>query len=298
MNVTPAAGRFLPVGALAILIGGLWRFTRRKPLGALGLALIILMGTLAVFGPLIAPRDPLEQAAFNRFAAPGWIQGNFLGTDYQGRDILSRLILGARTSFTIAVVAVAAGSAIGFFMGLISGYFGGWVDVATQRVIDTLMAIPVIVLALAIVSALGQSTTNVILAIALVQIPQKARVIRSVALTVRESSFVEAARAMGASDWRVIIRHVAPQCVAPAIIVVTASLGTAILVESSLSFLGLGTPPPAPAWGAMLSGQTLENVERAPWNAVFPGIFLTVSVYSFSLLGDALRDVLDPRLRQ
>ncbi len=277
---------------------GLWNFAKRKPLGGIGLVLILLISILAAFGPWIAPRDPLEQDAFHRFAHPGWILGNFLGTDHMGRDVLSRLIVGARSSFMVAVISVTVGSAIGFFLGLASGYYGGKTDLFLQRVIDMLMAIPVIVLALAIVTALGQSTINLIIAIAVIQIPQKARVVRSVALTVKESQYVEASRASGASDWRIITRHVAPQALAPAIIVFTASLGGAILVESSLSFLGLGTPPPAPSWGAMLSGPTLANVERAPWNAVFPGIFLSLTVYSFNLVGDALRDVLDPRLRR
>lgn len=276
----------------------LWTFSRQKPLGGIGIVLILLIAFLAAFGPWLAPRDPLEQDAFHRFAQPAWIRGNFLGTDHLGRDILSRLIVGARTSFMVAIISVTVGSAIGFFLGLTSGYYGGKIDLFTQRLIDMLMALPVIVLALAIVTALGQSTFNVIIAIALIQIPQKARVVRSVALSVKESQFVEAARAIGASDWRIIVRHIAPQAFAPAIVVFTASLGGAILVESSLSFLGLGTPPPAPSWGAMLSGPTLANVERAPWNAVFPGIFLSATVYSFNLVGDALRDVLDPRLRK
>lgn len=281
---------------------GTWRwfqgFVKRKPLGGIGLVLIFLLTIVAIFGPWLAPRDPVEVNSTQLFLAPQWDTGFYLGTDHLGRDVLSRLIVGARTSLITAVAAVFSGSAVGAVLGLVSGYYTGWVDSLVQRLIDTIMAFPTLVLALAIVAVLGQKTENVIIAIAVLQLPQTARVVRSKVLSVKEAEYVAAARAVGAPDGRILLWHVAPQTLAPIIIVVTAALGFAILVESSLSFLGLGTPPPKPSWGAMLSGPTLQNVERAPWNAVFPGIALTLTVFSFNLLGDALRDILDPRLRR
>lgn len=287
-------------GAFAYVLGffdWFWDFSKKKPLGGAGLILIIGFILLAIFGPLLPLQDELKINARNLFEGPQWTGGFILGTDHLGRDNLARLVVGTRASITVAFVAVAIGSFFGFLMGLVSGYYGGWVDAVIQRFVDMKMAFPTIVLALAIVSVLGASQQNIIIAIAVAQLPQKARIIRATVLSVRSMEYVQAARAIGASDWRILLRHITPQCFAPAIIVVTASLGLAILIESSLSFLGLGTPPPKPSWGAMLSGQTLVNVERAPWNAIFPGVALSLTVFSFNLVGDALRDVLDPRLR-
>ncbi len=274
-----------------------WSFCRRKPLGGIGLIIIVIIALVAIFGPFIAPRDPLEINASHLFGGPELIKGNYLGTDHLGRDVLSRIIGGARVSFFTALISVFSGSAIGVLLGLVSGYYSGWIDAVIQRIVDMKMSIPMLVLALAIMAVLGQKTQNVIIAIALIQIPQTARVVRSVVVSVKTMEFVESARALGASDLRILFRHIAPQTFAPIIIVVTAAMGLAIIIEASLSFLGLGTPPPNPSWGSMLSGPTLQNVERAPWNAVFPGVALTLTVFSFNLVGDALRDVLDPRLR-
>ena len=274
-----------------------WDFAKKKPLGGIGLVIIMFTVMTAIIGPYLPLKDELKINATHLFEGPQWTHGFILGTDHLGRDNLARLIVGARVSITVAFVSVAIGSFIGFWMGLVSGYYGGWVDMTIQRFVDMKMAFPTIVLALAIVSVLGASQQNIIIAIALVQIPQKARVIRATVLSVRSMEYVQAARAIGASDLRILLRHITPQTFAPAIIIITASLGLAILIESSLAFLGLGTPPPKPSWGAMLSGQTLVNVERAPWNAVFPGVALSITVFSFNLVGDALRDVLDPRLR-
>jgi peptide/nickel transport system permease protein len=288
----------LGLGWIGHMANNVWDFSKKKPLGGIGLFIIAFIAVIAIFGPMIAPQDELRINSRNLFENPQWTGGKFiLGTDHLGRDNLSRLIIGTRVSITVAVVAVAIGSFVGFFMGLVSGYYPGWVDSFVQRLVDMKMAFPTIVLALAIVSVLGRSQQNIIIAIALVQIASKARIVRAVVLSVRTMEYVQAARAIGASDWRILLRHITPQTFAPAMILVTASLGLAILIESSLAFLGLGTPPPKPSWGSMLSGQTLTNLERAPWNAVFPGLALTLTVFSFNLLGDALRDVLDPRLK-
>ena len=224
--------------------------------------------------------------------------GFILGTDHLGRDMLSRLIYGARVSLGVSVVAVVAGSLLGASIGLVGGYYGGWIDAVLLRLVDIVMAVPVLVMALAIVTVLGPSIRNVVIAIAIIQIPQMARVIRASTLSVKSTTFIEAAKALGASDKRVVLQHVLPQTLAPLLVLATAALSTAILVEASLSFLGLGVLAPTPSWGNMLSGQTLTNIQNAPWNAVFPGLALTITVLSFNLLGDSLRDTLDPRLRR
>jgi len=270
---------------------------RRKPLGALGAAIIILLTIVAIFGQSLAPFDPLAIDAKALFLPPSSTSGHLLGTDDLGRDQLSRLLVGTRATLSVAVLGVLVGSVVGALAGLVSGYRGGWVELMIQRLTDILMAFPILVLALAITAVLGQSERNVVVAIAVIQIPQASRVVRSVVLPLRNADFVVAARAIGASDVRVLFRHVMPEVISPYLIIVSASISTGVLIESSLSFLGLGTPPPAPSWGSMLSGSALQNVERAPWNAVFPGLALTATVYSFNLLGDALRDLLDPRQR-
>ncbi|MEE9286092.1 MAG: ABC transporter permease [Dehalococcoidia bacterium] len=275
----------------------LWWFSKRKPLGAIGLFILTFAGIVAVFGPLLAPMDPLEIHARSLFHGPQWVSGFVLGTDNLGRDNMSRLIIGTRSSLSIAVIAVTSGTIFGYGLGLYSGFYPDWRDALIMRLVDVLMALPIIVLALAIVAVLGQSTRNVIIAIALIQVPGTARIVRSVVISIRTMEYVQAARALGATDRRILLRHVAPQTFAPVMILVTAALGLAIIIEASLSFLGLGTPPPNPAWGAMLAGQAQQNFERAPWNAIFPGLALSLTVFGFNLLGDALRDVLDPRLR-
>lgn len=285
-----------------------WNFSRRKPLGGIGLFILFAAAVIAIFGPglripgighipAIAPKDPLEIHARDLFKGPQWTHGFLLGTDHLGRDQLSRLIIGARTSLSISFISVTSGAIVGFILGLYSGFYPDWRDAVIMRAVDMLLSIPVLVLALTIVAVLGASNNNVIIAIAVIQVPGTARVVRSVVIAIRDIEFVQAARAMGASDARILFRHIAPQTFAPVMILVTSAFGIAIVIEASLSFLGLGTPPPKPAWGAMLSGPTLQNVERAPWNAVFPGLALSLVVFGFNLLGDALRDILDPRLR-
>lgn len=267
-------------------------------MGALGIFLIAFIAVLAIFGPLIIPKDPLDINAGSTFQGPQWYKGFILGSDHLGRDNLSRIIIGSRSSISIAVISVLSGTLVGVIVGLISGFYADWRDAILQRLVDVLLSFPILVLALAIVAVLGRSQQNVIIAIALIQVPITARVVRSVALSVRTMEFVTASRALGAADARLLFRHVAPQTFAPVMIVFTSFLGLAIIIEASLSYLGLGIPPPNPSWGAMLSGPTIQNVERAPWNAVFPGIALTLTVFGFNLLGDALRDTLDPRLRR
>jgi peptide/nickel transport system permease protein len=275
--------------------GGVRRFLRDKPLGALGGAIILAMIVVALFAPLLAPYDPYELRVTNMFTPPG--REFWLGTDEYGRDLLSRLLYGARISLYIGLLAVGLGTTSGALVGLVSGYCGGRTDFILQRLIDWLLAFPTLVLALAIVAALGQSTANVILAVAVVIVPTAARVIRATVLTVREQVFVEAGRAIGCTDSRLLFQHILPNCLSSYLILASAGLGNAILAEAALSFLGLGTPPPEPSWGTMLSGAAQQYVWRAPWMAIFPGVAISLAVFGFNLLGDALRDVLDPRLR-
>jgi peptide/nickel transport system permease protein len=272
-----------------------WRDVRRKPMGVLGALIICLLVTMAVFADHIARYNPNQIRALERFQAPG--RTFWLGTDNFGRDMYSRVVYGARISLEIGIAAVALGTSVGALSGLISGYFGGRTDLVIQRVMDSLMAFPTLVLALAVVAALGSSLPNVILAVALTLIPVANRVVRSVALIARETSYVMAARGIGCTEWRVLFVHVLPNCSAPYVVIATANLGTAVLAEAALGFLGLGVPPPTPSWGSMLSGAAQSYLYRAPWMAIYPGIAISLAVFGFNMLGDAIRDVLDPRLR-
>lgn len=272
------------------------KFITRKPLGAIGGFLVIVIVVAAIFAPILAKHDPYKINSSVILVRPNHLY--FLGTDEFGRDLFSRIIWGSRISLYVGFLAVAFGTTTGAFLGMISGYYKGRVDFIIQRIMDSLMAFPMLVLALAIVAALGQSTFNVIVALAVVIMPTAARVVRSSALAIRETSYIESARSVGCRDLRILMCHVLPNCLAPYIILVTAGLGNAILTEASLSFLGLGTPPPEPSWGAMLSGAAQRFVQRAPWMVVFPGAAITLAVFGFNFLGDALRDVLDPRLRR
>jgi peptide/nickel transport system permease protein len=265
----------------------------RQPLVTLATLVVFGLVLMALGAPWLAPFDPLEMHSDALFHAPGG--GFVLGTDDFGRDVLSRIIWGARVSLPVAVFAIALGHGIGVAIGLVSGARGGQVDLLVQRVIDAMLAFPVLVLALAIVAAAGPSLVNVVLAIASVEVPRSARVIRTTALAVRDADFVQSARTLGASDTRVMLRHILPNCVPTLLVISTASLGQAIIVEASLSFLGLGIPPPQPSWGSMLAAAQSFST-RAPWMIIFPGLTISLAVYAFSILGDALRDALDPRL--
>ena len=270
-------------------------FARGNPVAAAAALVLVLLGVLAAFGPLVSPFDPLEFHSKDRFASPS---GTYLmGTDEFGRDQFSRLIGGTRSVFTIAVTSVAIGVTIGALIGLVSGYYGGWLDSIVQRVMDSMMAIPLLVLTLAILAMLGRSDVNVVGAIAAVNVPIANRVIRSATLSVKEDLYITAARALGASDRRITLRHIGPNVLAPYLVIVTTQLSWAIIVASALSFLGVASPPPEPSWGRMLSEGAREFAERAPWLAVFPAVFVFLSVLSFNLVGDVLRDSLDPRLR-
>ncbi|MBI2906857.1 MAG: ABC transporter permease [Chloroflexi bacterium] len=271
------------------------RRARTKPLGMGGGVIVFFMVVVAVLAPALAPYDPYE-IHYGSFLLPPGSQ-YVLGTDNLGRDILSRLIYGSRISLYVGLLSVILGQIGGGVLGLVSGYFGGKIDAAIQRAMDSLMAFPMLVLALAIVAALGSSINNVVIAIGLTQMPRAARTIRSVAMSVKEAQYVEAARAIGCGDLRILVVHVLPQSLAPFIVLTTMALGFAITVEASLSFLGVGTPPPEPSWGVMMSAEGLEYIERMPWIAILPGISISVAVLGFNLLGDALRDLLDPRLR-
>lgn len=278
-------------------LASLLSFARHKPLGAIGGAIVLLMIVLAIFAPLLAPYDPtlLIDGGSARLKAPSLAFP--MGTDNLGRDILSRVIWGARLSMMVGFLATIFGTGTGALIALATAYWGGKADLVTQRFMDVIWAFPSLVVAIVIIAVLGRNLTNVIIAISIVVVPSSARVVRSIVLVVKESDYVQAAHAVGASQWRIIFRHVAPNCAAPYIIIATATLGGAIITEASLSFLGLGIPPPTPSWGRDLFGSAQKFAELAPWMPIMPGIAISVAVYGFNLFGDALRDILDPRLR-
>ena len=270
-------------------------FARKRPLGAVGAALVVLTAVLALTANFVSPYDPLANDYAAMLAAPS--RAHWLGTDSFGRDVLSRIIFGSRTAMTVGLGASLIGATLGTLVGLTSAYFGGRIDLVVQRVMDMFFAFPVIVLALAVVAILGTGPQNVILAIATPMVPRCARVVRSAALGVREMPYIDAARASGYGHSRIILRHMLPNVMAPILIMTTAFLGEAILLEASLSFLGLGVQEPTAAWGLMLRGAAAEFAESAPWMAIFPGVAISLAVFGFNLFGDSLRDALDPRLR-
>jgi len=275
--------------------GAIVKFIRQRPLGAIGAAIVIVMAVLAATAGVIAPYDPLETDYAAMLAAPD--AKHWLGTDAFGRDVLSRVVYGSRTALMVGLGASLLGASIGSLIGVASAYFAGRTDLIVQRVMDVFFAFPVIILALAVVAVLGTGAGNVILAIAAPMIPRCARVVRSSALAVREMPYVDAARAAGFGNARIILRHMLPNVMAPILIMATAFLGEAILLEASLSFLGLGVQEPTAAWGLMLRGAAVQFAESAPWMAIFPGLAITLAVFGFNLFGDSLRDALDPRLR-
>lgn len=268
---------------------------RKNPLGAMGGLLVLIMIVLAIFANYLTPFHPEENSFEHMLVPPG--TDFWLGTDQFGRDLWTRIVYGARTALFVGFVAAFVGSFAGLILGVGSAYFGGKIDLIFQRVMDVFMAFPLIIMALAVVSIFGTGTQNVIIAITIPFIPRCARVVRSNALAIREIPYVDAARAMGFSHMRIIMRHMAPNVMAPFLIMLTAFVGQAILLEASLSYLGLGVQEPTPAWGLMLQGGAEEYAESAPWVAVFPGLAITLAVFGFNLFGDAVRDTLDPRLR-
>ena len=276
-------------------VSALITFCRRRPLGAIGAGIVVLMLLVAVFAPWLAPYDPVT-VDFGAMLSPPGAQ-HWLGTDAFGRDVLSRLIYGSRTALFVGFGSALLGATAGAVLGVGSAYFGGRIDLYLQRLMDVLLCFPLIILALAIVAILGNNLSNLILAITIPMIPRCALVIRSSALSIREMPYVDAARASGFTHRRIILRHMLPNVMAPYLIMLTAFLGQAILLEASLSFLGLGVQEPTPAWGLMLRGAAVEFAETAPWMAIFPGVAISLSVFAFNLFGDSLRDALDPKLR-
>ena len=268
---------------------------RKYPLGAAGALVVVVMIFLAVFANFLSPYDP-ESNDFEHMLTPPGLQ-YWLGTDQFGRDILTRIIFGARTALFVGFSCAIIGATVGLVFGVTSAYFGGRFDLIFQRIMDIFMAFPLIIMALAVVSIFGTGTQNVIIAITIPFIPRCARVVRSSALAIREIPYVDAARALGFTHARIILRHMAPNVMAPYLIMLTAFVGQAILLEASLSYLGLGVQEPTPAWGLMLQGGAEEYAESAPWVAVYPGIAISLAVFGFNLFGDSLRDALDPKLR-
>ncbi len=268
-------------------------FARRNPISVVGGIVGLLIVVVAVAAPLIAPFDPLKTDFRRMTKAPDAL--HYFGTDQVGRDTLSRVIYGARTSLVVAFASVLLGTTVGSLWGVASGYLGGRFDLVSQRITEILQSFPDLILAMAISMAIGTGMPAVIVAIAITRIPFGNRVIRSVALTIRELSYVEAARAAGAPSLRVMALHVLPQCVAPYLVLATAHLGVAIVIEAALGFLGVGIPPPTPTWGNMLA-DSLTSLVPHWWLVFFPGLAITVTVLAFNLFGDGIRDTLDPRL--
>jgi len=271
------------------------KMARKQPIGVAGLAVVVLMIFASVFAPWLTPYHPEYNDFANMLTAPN--AEYILGTDQFGRDIFTRIIYGARTALFVGFTAATVGAVLGLVLGVASAYFGGIFDLVFQRVMDVFMAFPLIILALAVVATLGTGTENVIIAITIPFVPQCARVVRSNALAIREIPYVDAARALGFGHARIILRHMAPNVMAPFLILFTAFVGQAILLEASLSYLGMGVQEPTPAWGLMLQGGAEEYAESAPWVAIWPGVAISLAVFGFNLFGDAVRDTLDPRLR-
>ena len=276
------------------------QFIVHQSLGAAGLAFIVIMALVAIFAPLVTPYDPLTVDYSAMLAAPSW--QHWMGTDSFGRDVFSRIIYGARTALAVGFLASFLGSTLGAVIGVISAYFGGKIDLAIQGVLDVLLSFPIIVLALVVVAMLGQKIilgvdVNLIVAIGIPMVPRVSRVVRASALAIRELPYIDAARAAGFSNTRIIFRHMVPNVVAPYLIMLTAYVAQAILSEASLSFLGLGVTEPTASWGLMLSGSAADFYQQAPWMIVFPGLAISLAVFAFNLFGDSLRDWLDPKIK-
>jgi peptide/nickel transport system permease protein len=274
----------------------LWETIKRKPLGAASAVLIAIIVLTAIFADVLAPYDPLAPQPEIRLSAPS--RAHPFGTDDIGRDVLSRIIYGARISLWVGLLAVGIGTAGGMIIGLACGYWEGRLDLGLQRVMDAIQAIPGLMLALAIVSVLKPNTTNAMLAIAMVIIPGNSRIVRGAVLAAKQNRYVEAAQALGCQQPRIVLTHILPNVTAPILIIASIWLGNAILIEASLSFLGLGTQPPTPSWGLMLSSTGRAFMEQAPWLAIFPGLAISLAVLGFNLFGDTLRDAWDPKLRR
>ena len=286
--------RVKPAGLTAIY-SGIKDFARRKPMAFGGAIVLIAAVLLAIFADVIAPHNATDIGVGGRFMGPG-AEGTFLGTDQLGRDIYSRLIYGSRISMYVGIVSVLIGISLGTMIGIASAYIGGWTDILIQRLVDALMGFPPIILALGLMAALGASVNNVVIALVVILVPGATRVIRSQALSIKELDYTLAAKSIGASSTRIMLRHMLPNVAATYIVLITLTLGFAIVVEASLSFLGVGIPPDIATWGSMLElGR--EHIDKQGWMVVFPGFVIALIVFSVNFLGDGLRDVMDPRLR-
>lgn len=271
-----------------------WKRLKKNKLAMLGLSIVILLILIAIFAPLIAPYNPILRIKEDSSLGPSM---NYLfGTDLLGRDIFSRVIYGSRISIEVGVIAVGISVIIGLFFGALSGYFGGISDALIMRIADIFFAFPYILGAIAIMTILGPGIVNIFIAIGILGWASIARIFRSSILTIKNKEYIEAARAMGASNSRIIMKHIFPNSFAPIIVYATMNVGTAIIVEAALSFLGIGVQPPTPAWGKMLA-ESLAYIDTAPWMMFFPGLAILITVLGFILLGDGLRDAFDPKLR-
>ena len=296
----PFPSEILPVSVEASdevsRLRALWNVMRKKPLGMASAILLLVLVLTAIFADVLAPYDPLETHPEIRLTAPS--RAHPFGTDDIGRDVLSRVVYGSRISLWVGLLAVGIGTLVGMIIGLVCGYWEGRIDIVLQRVMDAIQAIPGLVLALAIVSVLKPSTTNAMLAIAVVIIPGNSRIVRGSVLSAKQNRYVEAAQALGCRQLKIVLTHILPNVTAPILVIGSIWLGNAILIEASLSFLGLGTQPPIPSWGLMLSSTGRAFMEQAPWLAIFPGMAISLAVFGFNLFGDTLRDAWDPKLRR
>ncbi len=294
-TLAPALTYALPARRHPVL-----QFILHQPLGAGGLVFIVIMALAAIFAPWVTPYDPLTVDYGSMLAAPSW--QHWMGTDSFGRDMLTRVIFGARTALAVGFLASFVGSTAGAIIGVVSAYFGGKIDMIIQGFMDILLSFPIIVLALTVVAMLGQNIVfgvdiNLIIAISIPMVPRVGRVVRASALAIRELPYIDAARAAGFTNTRIIFRHMVPNVVAPYLIMLTAYVAQAILSEASLSFLGLGVTEPTASWGLMLSGAAADFYQQAPWMIIFPGLAISLAVFAFNLFGDSLRDWLDPKIK-
>jgi peptide/nickel transport system permease protein len=295
-----ATARSIPADAIPHRPSPVIEFIRKEPLGLIGFLIILLYFVFAVGARWIAPYDPEAVDFTAMLAAPG--AEHLFGTDQYGRDVFSRLVYGARTALGVGILSAFVGCSIGAVIGAASGYFGGRVDTIIQRVVDIMLSFPIIVLAMVVVAVLGKNVVlgidfNLIIAIALPMVLRMSRIARSSTLSIAQMPFIDAARAAGYGHTRIVLRHILPNIIAPYLIMVTAFIAQAILLEASLSFLGLGVTEPTPAWGLMLSGTSADFYKAAPWMILFPGLAITLAVFAFNLFGDSLRDWLDPKMK-
>jgi peptide/nickel transport system permease protein len=299
-TTAPAAGPVIGADAIPQRPNPILAFIKAQPLGFVGFLIVLLYFAFAIGAPWIAPFDP-EAVDFAAMLSGPSLEHLF-GTDQYGRDVFSRLVYGARTALSVGIISALAGCSAGALIGATSGYFGGMIDTIIQRIVDIMLSFPIIVLAMVVVAVLGKKMllgidVNLITAIAIPMVPKMARIARSSTLSIAQMPYIDAARAAGYSHARIVVRHILPNIVAPYLIMTTAFIAQAILLEASLSFLGLGVTEPTPAWGLMLSGTSADFYKAAPWMILFPGLAITLAVFAFNLLGDSLRDWLDPKMK-